>query len=436
MQLSPTATAASPTRPILRDVIERPWARDTKVGDSTLGVVAGRALQFQLAGDGPSSSRELVPQSDAAVRLLEGPKGAAIEQALRGILATTDGYESRSSIAGISLSRGVRDFAVNSALNYMERGDVKGWNPAGGVKATGALKEALDGGRQVAGLAVAQAPDWINLGPFATRQLLRLAGSESKTPGDAMLGTWLTELAAHEPHHTITPPRPADIIKSKYLQSPLPPELEREQATSPFESLKPLNWLEEGTADVLSSWAGVLPAAASRLGVPHLDELPDPAFPEDFSLIMAVQSAASRGNRFTPDERVLVDKHIDATYGTPARSDLERIQMISMPLTGLRNYPTHVSALHEVLHMGGIDATDPKQVDRATELLQGARITHVPGRLADAIIEQQHLKPEVREQLRVAIRDLGEHLNGVPDEDAVDEGLDLIAKLAGVERTS
>lgn len=434
MVLTAATPTQAPSRPILRDAIERPWVRDTKVGDSTIGAVAGRALQFELVGTGTPSKRALVPQTDAAAKLLAGPKGAAVAQALRGIIATTDAHDGKTNIAGISLARGYRDFQVNSALTWLEKGDVKGWDASGGATAKGALEDALDGGRQLSKMAVAQAPGWVNIGPFATRQLLRLAGSDSTTAGDRRLGTWIAQLAAHEPHHTITPPRTGDLVTSKYLQEPLPPELQREQKANPFAGLKPLNWLEEGTADVLSSWAGVLPAAGARLGVPHLPELPPIEFPTDSAIIDALQSASGRGGRFTPEERVLVDKHIDEIYGTPAKSDGDRMQMIVMPLTGMRNYPAHVNALHEVLRMGGMDPARPEHLERVSKLLQGARLTHVPGNLADAIIQQHDLSPTVREDLRVAIRDVGAHLNGAPDDAKVTAALARITEIVG--RTS
>ncbi len=429
MHLASPAPALQPTRPILRDATTREWVAKTKVGGDELGSVAARALQFSLEGDGVPSTRRLVPQTEAAAKLLSGPQGAAVEQALRGIVATTDAHEGTTSIAGISLARGERDFAVNSALTWLERGDVKGWNPRGGAAAKEALGEALDGGRQIAKMAVAQAPGWVNLGPFATRQLLRLAGSDSTTTADATMGAWIATLAAHEPHHTITPPRTGDIIKSKFLQEPLPKELEKIQKEDPFSTLKPLNWIEEGTADVLSSWAGVLPATAAKMGVPSLATLPEPAMPEDFDVIMALQSASGRGGRFTPDERVLVDAHIEKTFGTPARSDLDRMQMVVMPLTGMRNYPLHVTALHALLDLGGLDSTNPEHAPKAAELLQGARLTHVPGRIAEAIIEQQGIDPSLREELRTQVRDLGAHLNGAPDEAAVTAALTEITTL-------
>lgn len=408
---APPVAAAPPTRTILRDAVERPWVSNTKVGDSTLGAVAGRALQFQLEGSGAPSKRELVPQSQAAAKLLEGPGGAKLEQALRGILATTDAHDGRTNVAGISLARGVRDFAVNSALTYLERGDVKGWDPTGGAVATKALDEALDGGREVAKLAVAQAPGWINLGPFASRQLLRLTAADGPSSvQDSRVGAWLSSLAAHEPHHTVTPPRTADIVHGEYLQDPLPKELEARQKADPFVSLKPLNWIEEGTADVLSTWAGVLPSTAAKLGIPSLAELPDPAFPEDFDVIMAIQSAAGRGNRFTPEERIAVDAFNADQFGVAPRSDLDRMQMAGMALGGLRNYPTHVEGLHRLLGLAGLDPASPKDFSAASDLLQGARITHVPGRLADAIIARHELDPGRREQLRTAIRDAGEHV--------------------------
>ena len=429
MQLSSTVPAMQPTRPILADVMSRGWASGTKVGGDELGDIAARALQFSLEGGGVPSERRLVPQTAAAAKLLTGANGAAIERVLRGIVATTDAHAGATTIAGISLARGARDFAVNSALTWLEKGDVKGWNPRGGAQAKAALDEALDGGRQVAKLAVAQAPGWVNLGPFATRQLLRLAGSASTTTGDATMGAWLATLAAHEPHHTITPPRSGDLVKPEFLQEPLPKELEKIQRANPFVSLKPLNWIEEGTADVLSSWAGVLPATAQKMGIPSLAALPEPTMPEDFEILMALQAASGRGGRFTAEERVAVDAHIEQTFGTPARSDSDRMQMVVMPLTGMRNYPLHVTAMHKLLQLGGLEPTNPADAPRAAQLLQDARLTHVPGRIADAIIEHRKLDPAIREELRTAIRDIGAHLNGQPDEAGATAALALVESL-------
>lgn len=401
---------AHPTRPLLQDVQNTPWIRNTKVGDSTFGQVADRALQFAFEGNGPIADHTIVPQTAAAARALEGKQGPALEQALRGIAATVSGHESNTSFKGISLARGYRDFQVNSAISYLEPGkfmpmlsDAFSTKPTKQSKL--AVKDALKNGDQVAHMAVAQAPGWVNLGPFASRQVMRLAGEANSTK-DAKLGTWLASIGAHEPLHTVTPPGLKDLVKKEYLQWPTPTELEKKSQENPFAAMKPINWLEEGTADTLALWPGRIQQVGARMGVPTLSTLPEPEMPDEKLMSMIVGFTQRKG-RLLPEERTFLDTWAKEKFNATPKSDLDRVQLLGMTMTGGKNYPVHIDAMQRLLKLANIDPEKPQDYAAAESLLQGAPITRIPGRIADAIIKNNNLDPAIREQVRVKIRDTG-----------------------------
>lgn len=423
MTSAPAASqpAPQPTRPILASVLATPWIAEQKVSKGTFGEVAADALQFAFEGTGPMDQRRIVPQGRDAADLLTGSKGAAVERALRGIASTVNGSEARSSFAGISLARSQREFQVNSALSYLE-----GRTPMSAAFSTEATKlsklavhDALAMGAQVGKIAAAQAPGWVNFGPFATRQLLRLAGSsgDSAPARDALLGTFIAGLGAHEPHHTTTPPRMADLVKKSALEWPSKdPAADAAAAKAdPFGSLKPVNWLEEATAETLANWPGRLQATGKKMGVATLPALPEPGEPPD-DVMMAIMNTQMNGNRFTGEDRAVVDAWAKSTYGVTPRADLDRLQLVGLQLTGMGSYPTHHHAMQTLLAMGGIDPKAPASYGAARDLLQGTTITRVAGQLADRIIETNGVDPGKREQLRTMIRDVGTRIMQDPDD--------------------
>lgn len=109
-------------------------------------------------------------------------------------------------------------------------------------------------------------------------------------------------------------------------------------------------WIEEGTADVLARWPGASARMARQLGMPY-----------------------------------------------PKRYDRVEYR------TDLGGYPAHVESMRVLLDAAGISWRDPKQLDDATELLQGSPASFVPGELAARIGKRNRLTPRERARLARSI---------------------------------
>jgi hypothetical protein len=393
-----------------------PWVAQTEVADTTVGEVAGRALQFAFEGTGAIDTWRITPQTSDAAQLLSGTRGPAIEQALRGIASTIRGHEGNTSFRGITLARSDVEYQVNSALNYIEGTRIApsyGFTTDDTPTSRAALQRAISDGQGVADGTAAQAPNWVNLGSFATRELVRLAG-RADSPADARIGTWLASMGAHEPQHTISPLSFEDVIKPEY-QNMAPEEMAADPvlAKDPFAALEPLNWVEEGTADTLANWPGRIERVARNMGVPFS---PTPQAPGVLPApIAAARTAAhGRGATFSADERALVDTWVKGEFNTAPQTDGDRFQLLAMHSNGAHNYPSHVAGMHLMLAMAGIDPKRPDDYAKADQLLQGGDITGTPGRIADAIIQHRRLDPELREQLQAKIRDAGADIMSDP----------------------
>jgi hypothetical protein len=131
---------------------------------------------------------------------------------------------------------------------------------------------------------------------------------------------------------------------------------EFEHAVSPdsLEDYAQWQWVEEGSADVFARWPGAAAATAKRMGLPY-----------------------------------------------PKR--YEKLKYT----TKLGGYPEWSEALFLLLQAAGVDVTDPKQLDTASELLQGGnRSTISLDRLAAAIAREQGLSRVRAAKLRRDIRAL------------------------------
>lgn len=111
---------------------------------------------------------------------------------------------------------------------------------------------------------------------------------------------------------------------------------ELEHAVTPEEG--GAKWVEEGTADVLARWPGASAGMARQLGMPY-----------------------------------------------PRRYDTAEYR------TDRGGYPEYVDTMRVLLGAAGIDWRDPKQLDEATELLQGRPARLVPRELAARIARRNRL---------------------------------------------
>ena len=134
-------------------------------------------------------------------------------------------------------------------------------------------------------------------------------------------------------------------------------------------------WLEEASVNMLSQWPGRITAAARAMGQP------EPVAPTD-------------------------------------------------PASAI--YPAQTDAMRRLLPLAGVDPADPLQFEKASDLLQGAGLLQVPGRLAGAMARQHGLDPGTRNQLKDLIRSAG--VNHQIEPERIAARIDAIERL--VKRSS
>lgn len=335
-----TATPPSPIRPSLRVLGANPRIGAAKFHGEPLDHLVQRQVQVRLQGDGDLSQRTLVPQTDAAVDLLRGPHGLKFEQALRGLLSTVDGRKGVRNVEGITLATSAEGFGINRALTHIDRlpehklDTLVQDSPPGQL---GAAISSYAGKAQYSAQkngTYAQNLSWIDLSAGASRSMLGAIKDGRTARGEASAN--LVGTLVHELQHAVSPAKISDLSAG---------------AAGPT----PLNWLEEGSADVLTWQKPVLRDTAERMGLPYRD----------------FKGWTSAGN------------------------------------TQHAGYPVQRSIITSLLGEAGINVRSRAGIERATDVLQGRSLREVPGKLADEIIANRGLPAGLRTDLRTRIRDLG-----------------------------
>lgn len=225
-------------RPILERWSSTPWVAATPVDDRTIGGILREDVQIAFEGDGPMSTRELVPLSAGATALLNGPHRDGARRALRGMLATLDGHEGAANLRGISMSSDQASFATNLLMSNVESGfypdSVTANDPA-------RLEQSMVSLIPSVRAAKAQNTGWMDLGPRVSDQLRRVMQGPGRATSDEATEVALTLL--HELQHSISPHDP-NTIEDRHV------------------------WLEEGIAETLAWWPGRAAALRERMGVP------------------------------------------------------------------------------------------------------------------------------------------------------------------------
>lgn len=253
-------------RPILEQWRATPWVARTPVDDRTVGGILQDEVHVAFRGDGPMSSRELVPLTRGAHELLYGTHRDRARTALRGMLATLDGHEGVANLRGMSLSSDQASFATNLLLSNTEAGffpdSVAASDEAGFERSMVRLIPSVK-------VAKAQNTGWMDLGPRVSGQLRDVIERGSAAGSAAASEVALTLL--HELQHSVSPHDP-NTIDAKHV------------------------WLEEGIAETLAWWPGQAAALRARMGVaPRDGEAIDPwSVPPD-----SVASGEYRNNHRT-----------------------------------------------------------------------------------------------------------------------------------------
>lgn len=393
---APTTTStAAPLRPLLNELQSVPELAAIDVDGAKLGDLAGRMLQFAVVGDGPFAGRQFVPQTSMAAAYLSGPHGAAVEHALRGMLASADDVQLPTAIAGITLSATIADYTVNSAMSALDGGDMPNHEVPPGPALPETVAAAVQYGKVVAANSLAQAAGpWVNLGPTVTHELERLSGTSSTSPFDQLMGTTVATVAAHELGHRVTPPMREEF----FVQGP-----------DGTDTLTAENWLEEGTAQVLATWGSRTERVAHSMGMPFGSAALPPVEPSVNALLASGEHWL--GQPMTPGARAALDDFNTRVGAPKAVDDTERIDFFNLATAGGALYPSHAALLTELLGYAGLDTTDDSQFDAGLRLLQDGTLKQAPERIAAAILEHRGIDGSREAELAELIRGAGPGLN-------------------------
>lgn len=141
----------------------------------------------------------------------------------------------------------------------------------------------------------------------------------------------------------------------EHAVTPMDLDLPSDEFDSDFRKLKGVNWLEEGLATTLAMWPGQIDEMIREAGLPGSKSL-----------------------------------------------------LTSSPnLRAMSIYPPFRATVQGLLEIAGISTSDPASHAAADQVLQGASVLRVPGRLADRIVEKYHLPVEDSDWVRTGIAKLG-----------------------------
>jgi hypothetical protein len=324
--------------------LPRAW-ETTRVGQRTLETADAASIRFAFCGDGPPSTRAIVPMTDRAAQLAASPAGPRLERALHRFASQADPQTGRENLRTITLAPDVDSVGAAYVRGQLEAHP--DW-----LGASAADRRMLAANHR----AYAKSLDGINGGftddgniitmPTMSRMLLASVGAYRPAPDersayDAGIPTYLAHLLRHEVEHTVTP---GD------------------------------SGLEEGIAEALSTARPA--AAAGRYDLPP---------------------AAHRYGR---------TDHVSAAAAADWGPHVEPNRNVQASESSNEHYVSRQNVVVDLLKLAGIDRSTRAGYSAARDVLQAPASRNVPGALADAIIAANGLDPAVREPLRVRIRDI------------------------------
>lgn len=350
MQVRPTASVSQ--LPAVDQARARPWFLDLHVGGQRVADVLERQPRFRFEGDGPLSTRRIVPETRAAREALEGAQGLRVEQALRGWLATFDAQSGVTKLESIGFSVDPAGAAVNDRLGQAS------WTQAFGdalpERPSSRERRRIEAGME----AVREQVDWpdamwgvsyrsINVSPATTERFFdAIRRGASSKPDDETAGKLdeAVHVLVHELAHRMTEP-PIDGV-SWLDPNPSPAERAR---------MSLLQLLSEGSADLITNMPGVKQDAERRSGI---DEVPEQVLP-----------------------------------------------------TG---YDMFEGALAAMLRQAGLDPARPEHRQQVIEVLERGEMDRVPDVLATLVVQRHGIEWARLHDVTRAIRAIGEH-GIVPD---------------------
>lgn len=282
----PHATRAAPAaprdaQPIPASVTEHvrtvPWFMKSGVGGENVATVLERQLRFAIRGDGPLSTREIVPETQGARDALAGALGERLKTGLRSVLGTFDAQTGVTELKGIALSDTAAGFALNAALGEMELPGYgaelpqRAWSRAQRDALGGRLKEVHEMFRHATDAGYS--PPYLTVSPDTTATFFYALDKGRKAhanePGEADAIDAAAHVLVHELAHRLSPPP---------LKDP-PPTATAKQQQRYERDMSLLQLLSEGSADIATGVPGTKREVARQWGYPdHVEQL----FPDGY----------------------------------------------------------------------------------------------------------------------------------------------------------
>lgn len=364
-----TAAFSSRSRELLPERI-----LDQRVGTGTLAGGLNDQIRFRVAGEGPISRRQLLPDTELAAAILNSPAGPKLERQLRMGMVTADQQSDKTVLKGFILpedTQAVMAGAVLASLDQDTR-DARVLQRAlehGGDRArdkvSAIYKDYKDG---VARAGAWNDEGWITFLPDVARSMLVASG-------------------AYQPHRQQEKRLRSAGTRADYLVGNIPHEVQH-SVTGPVGNDYPrLAWLEEGTANVFSRTPVVHSQNARLSGVNR------------YSYAAHLGHEPTFDTGWSPWKRPERPKEKEAEWQKEVAKRYERSQPVLRALAGL----------------GGANFSSTAGRELANELLQGTPLVNTAGTLADAIIAEHKLQPDVREHLRRRILHAIDNPTGVKD---------------------
>lgn len=350
---------------------------DARIGRGTLAGSLNDQVRFRVERKGAPADWALVPDSPAAVAVIQSRAGANLLRQLRVSMAGTGSLSRVSNLQGFILAKDTESVLAGMVLSTL---DMRGDEDGAKLRRLGELGRTKVAGRVIrgwaadvnAGLTTAgawNADGWVTFMPDTARAMLTAAGAyrpdrvtESRL---RRAGTWSNYLAGNGPHevqHSVSKP-----TRTAYVGD--------------------ARWIEEGTANVFSRTPVIFQANVRASGLN----------PKSYAGHLAHAPA------------------VDLGWGTwtrpvqaPGDADKSRQEQE-------RNYGRSQQVLHDLVRLAGADFRSRSGRALAFELLQAKSMRYTPGVLADAIIALHHLEPSVRERLRTRIKTAVDLPNGAAD---------------------
>lgn len=243
MQLTSVPAPTTPTAPA-RDVIRPRMPEDvrslvpdtalnTRIGKGTVASEFDRTISVRIEGDGPPSTRTIVPQTRTAEKVLSSKAGPAFERMVRRTMAVGDAATGQENLRSLTLAPDEHAVKAYEFLELVTRaarkfGQQPRFSDEGTPEAEKRAAQSL--ARDVAKSSAqdnANTLAWNGDGailvmPDVSRRLLASIGAYKLRDGDRILQApkatreevmrddWDTLL--HEAHHSVTPTKTRDQI--------------------------------------------------------------------------------------------------------------------------------------------------------------------------------------------------------------------------------